>query len=120
MPISRDLADVGLTEEELERYEKSNIVIHPGEYIRDDLEALGWSAGQLAQALGVPKNRITLILNGQRGITADTAIRLGKWLDIEPEYWLTLQKLYELDLARVRAEADTYDVVVPLKEAATA
>jgi len=48
----------------------------------------------------VPANRITAIINGQRGVTADTALRLGHWFGTSPEFWLNLQKLYELRLAR--------------------
>ena len=56
-------------------------------------------AAELARALNVPTNRITGILNGQRAITADTALRLGHWFGTSAEFWLNLQKLYELRLA---------------------
>ena len=56
-------------------------------------------AAQLARALDVPTNRITGILNGQRAITADTALRLGHWFGTSAEFWLNLQKSYELRLA---------------------
>ena len=70
--------------------------IHPGEVLSDELAELGVSASNLARAIGVPVNRITQILNGQRGITADTALRLGQWFGSGPEIWLDLQKDYEL------------------------
>ena len=73
--------------------------IHPGETLREDLEALGMSAAELARRLEVPVNRITQILNGQRAVTGDTALRLGRFFGTSGEFWLNLQKLYELRLA---------------------
>jgi addiction module HigA family antidote len=57
-------------------------------------------AAELARQIDVPVNRITAIINGQRGVTADTALRLGHWFGTTPEFWLNLQSLYELRLAR--------------------
>jgi antitoxin HigA-1 len=74
--------------------------IHPGEILADELQELGMSAAELARTLHVPTNRITQILNGQRAITADTALRLGQWFGTGPELWLNLQKTYELRLAQ--------------------
>jgi addiction module HigA family antidote len=74
--------------------------IHPGEHLAEELKDLGISAAELARQIEVPVNRITEIMNGQRGVTADTALRLGHWFGTSPEYWLNLQKLYELRLAR--------------------
>ena len=73
--------------------------IHPGEILLDELQELEISASELARTLHVPTNRITQILKGQRGITADTALRLGQWLGTGAELWLNLQKSYELRLA---------------------
>ena len=73
--------------------------IHPGETLRDDLNALGMSAAELARRIEVPTNRITGILNGRRAITGDTALRLGRFFGTSGEFWLNLQKLYELRLA---------------------
>lgn len=70
--------------------------VHPGEVLREELEAVEMSASALAQALDVPPNRITAILNGQRGITADSALRLSRYFGTTPEFWLNLQKTYEL------------------------
>ncbi|MCY3840401.1 MAG: HigA family addiction module antitoxin [Gammaproteobacteria bacterium] len=70
--------------------------IHPGETLREDLDALGMSAAELARRLEVPVNRITQILNGQRAVTGDTALRLGRFFGTSGEFWLNLQKLYEL------------------------
>ena len=75
--------------------------IHPGEILLEDfMKPLGISINQLARDLDVPPNRIGLIVNGIRSITADTALRLGHWFGTSPEFWLNLQKLYELRLAR--------------------
>lgn len=80
--------------------------IHPGEILADELEALDMNASQLSRELHVPVNRITQILNGRRAITADTALRLGRWLGTGPELWLNLQKAYELRLAEQEAGAE--------------
>jgi addiction module HigA family antidote len=74
--------------------------IHPGEHLAEELKELGISAAELARQIDVPVNRVTGIINGQRGITADTALRLGHWFGTSPEFWLNLQQLYELRLAR--------------------
>lgn len=74
--------------------------IHPGVHLAEELEELGMSAAELSRQLDVPVNRITAIINGQRGVTADTALRLGHWFGTSPEFWLNLQSLYELRLAR--------------------
>jgi addiction module HigA family antidote len=74
--------------------------IHPGEHLAEELKELGVSAAELARQIDVPVNRVTAILNGQRGVTADTALRLGHWFGTSPEFWLNLQTLYELRRAR--------------------
>lgn len=73
--------------------------IHPGEHLAEALEELSMSAAELARQLNIPTNRITGILNGQRAVTADTALRLGHWFGMSADFWLNLQKLYELRLA---------------------
>ena len=73
--------------------------IHPGEHLAEQLQELGMSAAELARQIRVPTNRITSILNGRRAITGDTALRLGHFLGASAEFWLNLQKLYELRLA---------------------
>src|SRR5882762_2042346 len=80
--------------------------IHPGEHLSDALQELNMPAAGLARALNVPTNRITGILNGQRAITADTALRLGHWFGTSAEFWMNLQKLYELRLAQQEIGAD--------------
>jgi addiction module HigA family antidote len=74
--------------------------IHPGDQLAQELKELGISAAELARQIDVPVNRVTGIINGQRAVTADTALRLGHWFATSPEFWLNLQKLYELRLAR--------------------
>jgi addiction module HigA family antidote len=74
--------------------------IHPGEHLAEELKALGMSAAELARQMKVPTNRVTGILNGQRALTGDTALRLGHFFGTSPEFWLNLQSLYELRLAQ--------------------
>ena len=78
-------------------------VVHPGAILSDELEEVGISARELARQINVPANRITQIINEQRGITGDTALRLGHWFGTGPQLWLNLQSTYELNLARKRA-----------------
>ena len=73
--------------------------IHPGEHLAEELKALNMSAAALARQIKVPTNRITAILNRQRAITGDTALRLAHFFGTSAEFWLNLQKLYELRLA---------------------
>ena len=80
--------------------------IHPGETLREDLDALGMSAAELARQIDVPVNRVTQILNGRRAVTSDTALRLGRWFGTSAEFWLNLQKLYELRLAERKRGAE--------------
>ena len=73
--------------------------IHPGEHLAEQLEALTMSATELSRQLGVPTNRITAIVNGQRTVTGDTALRLGHFFGNSPQFWLNLQALYALRTA---------------------
>lgn len=91
--------------------------IHPGEILGEELSELGISAAQLARAIHVPANRISQILAGKRNITADTALRLGRWLGTGPQLWLNLQKAYELDLA-TRETSREIESIIPLRQAA--
>src|SRR6266705_3119164 len=77
--------------------------IHPGEHLAEELEALNMSAAELARQLKVPTNRITAILNGQRSVTGDTALRLAHFFGTTPEFWLSLQSLYDLRIAEQRS-----------------
>jgi antitoxin HigA-1 len=73
--------------------------IHPGEHLAEQLEELGMSAAELSRRIKVPTNRITQIIGGRRSVTGDTALRLGHFFGTSPEFWLNLQKLYELRVA---------------------
>jgi antitoxin HigA-1 len=70
--------------------------IHPGEHLADAIEALGITAARLARDIQVPANRVTGILHGARAITADTALRLGRYFGTSAAFWMNLQQLYEL------------------------
>jgi antitoxin HigA-1 len=73
-------------------------VVHPGRLLKRELAARGLSANRLALDLGVPSGRVTDILNGRRGISADTAVRLGRYFGNRPQFWLDLQGQYEIAL----------------------
>src|SRR6476646_5462184 len=77
--------------------------IHPGEHLSEELRTLGMSAAELARKLEVPTNRITQIVNGERAITGDTALRLAHFFGTSPEFWLNLQSLYEIRLAEEKS-----------------
>ncbi len=74
--------------------------IHPGEVLKDELAEIGMTANAFAHALHVPANRITAILNGNRSITADTALRVSRFFGTTPEFWLNLQTAYDLKIAK--------------------
>ena len=73
--------------------------IHPGEILADELTELGVTAAELARQIDVPANRISQIINGKRGITGDTALRLGHWFGMNPRFWINLQSAYDLEVA---------------------
>ena len=87
--------------------------VHPGEILGEELHELGMSANALAKALAVPTNRITAILNGQRGITADTALRLSRYFGTTPQFWLNLQQAFELRLAELESGNDIREHIRP-------
>lgn len=89
--------------------------IHPGEHLAIDLAALGVSRRQTAHALGVPPNRISAIIKGERSITADTALRLARWMGTTPEYWLNLQRNYDLRLAQQEIGERILQEITPLE-----
>ena len=70
--------------------------MHPGEILKYELQELGISGAELARQLKVPENRMSEIMRGRRNITADTALRLGKWFGNSALFWMNLQKSYEL------------------------
>lgn len=89
--------------------------IHPGEILEDELKELNMSASAVAEALSVPVNRISQIIAGKRSITADTALRLGKFFGTGPQLWMNLQVAYELDKARSGGR-NALENVTPLSE----
>jgi len=86
--------------------------VHPGRILAEDLADAGISMNQLAIAIGVPMNRISAIVNGRRGITGDTAVRLARYWGTSAEYWMNMQSGYELDVAR-DALADSVGHIKP-------
>lgn len=91
--------------------------IHPGEHLAEIMEELGITQYRLAKTIGVPQVRIHDIVHCRRSITADTALRIGKALGMTPDFWLNLQRMYDLDVAR--ASTDT-SAIEPLVGAPTA
>jgi addiction module HigA family antidote len=84
---------------------------HPGEVLREEyLVPLGLSARALAKQLDVPANRLTEIMRGTRDVSADTAIRLGRYFGTDPRFWLNLQAAYDLSKAE---QAHSYKKIVP-------
>jgi addiction module HigA family antidote len=79
------------------------VAIHPGEHLAEELKELNMSAAELARKIKVPTNRVTGILNGQRAITGDTALRLAHFFGTSGEFWLNLQSLFELRMAERKA-----------------
>jgi antitoxin HigA-1 len=77
--------------------------IHPGEILSDELAELSLTASALARQIKVPPNRINQIIQGKRAITGDTALRLGHWFGMSPQFWLNLQSQYDLRLAEAEA-----------------
>ena len=71
-------------------------LVHPGRLLKRELTARGLSANRLSLDIGVPSGRVTDILNGRRGISADTAVRLGRYFGNSPQFWLDLQSQYDI------------------------
>ena len=77
--------------------------VHPGEILRDELDELGVSPTAFARAIAVPPNRISQIIAGKRAVTGDTALRLGHWFGVEPQFWMNLQAQFDLATAEQHA-----------------
>ena len=86
--------------------------IHPGEHLAEILGELGITQYRLAKAIDAPPRRINEIVHGNRSITADTALRIGKALGTTPEYWLNLQRMYDLDVARAATDVRAIEPLV--------
>ena len=87
--------------------------VHPGEVLREELDDLGLSANALAKAVDVPVNRITGILNGERGVSADTALRLGRYFNTTAQFWMNLQQTWQIRLAEMNMGQDELDKINP-------
>ena len=99
--------------------------VHPGEVLREELDEIGLSANALAKAIDVPVNRVTAILNGDRGVTANTALRLSRYFDTTAQFWLNLQQTWQIRRAEIEAGKRILESVIPreteaLREAARA
>lgn len=91
--------------------------IHPGEVLMEDfIEGFGITQNKLAVAIGVSPRRINEIVHGKRAITADTALRLGRYFGVDPQFWLNLQTRYDLEVAEGRV-ADQVAAIAPLQSA---
>lgn len=93
-------------------------LVHPGEILKQDfLDDMGVSQYAIAKAIGVPARRINEIVLGKRAITPDTALRLGAYFGMDPQFWMNLQSHYDMENAR-DAIADTLEKIEPHKQAA--
>ena len=93
--------------------------IHPGEILLEEfLKPLGMNMNKLAEALHVPANRITQIVEGDRGVTGETALRLARYFGTSAEFWLGVQRDYDLAVARDEFEAEIDREVRPREQAA--
>ena len=86
--------------------------IHPGEHLSEIMDELGITQYRLAKAIGVPQIRIHDIVHCRRSITADTALRIGQALGMTPDFWLNLQRMYDLDVARTRTDVSAIEPLV--------
>jgi len=77
--------------------------IHPGEILADELNELGVTPTELSRQISVPPNRVTQIIHGRRGVTGDTALRLGHWFGTSAQFWLNLQSAYDIRVAEEQA-----------------
>ncbi len=92
--------------------------VHPGEVLREDIDASGVTVDALARALDLPLGLVTAILDESAGITADTALRLARYLGTSPELWLNLQQTWELRRAEMQAGRKIAEPVTPRPSAA--
>ena len=92
--------------------------IHPGEVLADELEEIGVSPTELARQLAVPPNRISQIIQGKRAISGDTALRLGHWFGMSPQFWLNLQSAWDVRTAEKVAGAQIRKLPTRAKSAA--
>ena len=91
--------------------------VHPGEVLRDELDELGVSPTAFARAIDVPPNRISQIIAGKPSITSDTALRLGHWSGVDPQFWMNLQAQFDLAAAEQHAGAEVRGLPVAPRSA---
>lgn len=91
--------------------------IHPGEILADELQEIGVSPTELSRQINVPTNRVTQIIHGRRGITGDTALRLGHWFGTSAQFWLNLQTAYDIRVAEKKAGREIEKL--PVREGAS-
>ncbi len=84
--------------------------VHPGEILADELEEFGVTPTAFARQIGVPANRVSRIIAGKRSVSADSALRFGRWFGVEPQFWLNLQSQFDLVAAQARADAEIRSV----------
>ena len=92
--------------------------IHPGEVLADELDEIGVSPTELARQLAVPANRISQIIQGKRALIGDTALRLGHWFGMSPQFWLNLQSAYDMRVAEKVSGAEIKKLPTRAKSAA--
>ena len=80
--------------------------VHPGEILADELEESGVTPSAFARQIGVPPNRVSRIIAGKRSVSADSALRFGRWFGVEPQFWLNLQSQFDLAVAQARADTE--------------
>ena len=90
--------------------------IHPEEHLAEIMSELGITQYRLAKTIGVPQVRIHDIVHCRRSITADTALRIGKALGMTPDFWLNLQRMYDLDVARARTDVSAIEALVEVAD----
>jgi addiction module HigA family antidote len=111
---AKDLARTDLSSV-IARPHKRLAITHPGKMLEEEfMKPHGLSSNALASALHVPANRITAILKGQRGVTADTALRLARYFNTTAEFWIGLQKDYELRTTRNASAAEIEELIEPI------
>ncbi|MCX5902111.1 MAG: HigA family addiction module antitoxin [Proteobacteria bacterium] len=89
--------------------------VHPGKYLKELLDELKLSQYRIAQDLGIPAMRINHVVNGRRPVTAELALRLGRYFGQSPRYWINLQSRYDMDVAEDALSAQVTREVRPLR-----
>lgn len=93
--------------------------VHPGDVLLHDfIDAMGLSRYRVAKSIGVPQRRIDEICAGKRAMTADTALRLGRYFEVEPQFWMNLQSQFDLEVAERAMQPGAIAAIEPVKKAA--